>query len=277
MPNAFYYGDLNNIKVSNPTIGQWFNTAGCVLPGQAGPGDVAGSARPALHGGLGQAHRHPARHLPGAHHAAVRRRRPQSHVRPAEWQPGRDFKFKIKDHPVTFQVRGDVLNVMNHSLYGRRQHRRDQRRRHLRRDYLRFHGSESLHPDSGPYPLVIHPARANLNGVPALRLGDAVSVFTMANRTSPLQIRTDCLRDVCGLPSRAPRGHAVGRCRPCDPARPPVAARSLAHLVRLRAPPSNTTRCCTARSGWSIGSGAMRFSGYHLSTSRCTRWRPAWW
>ena len=30
----------------------------------------------------------------------------------------RDFKFNLKEHPLTFQVRGDVLNVMNHSFLG---------------------------------------------------------------------------------------------------------------------------------------------------------------
>ena len=30
----------------------------------------------------------------------------------------RDFRFSVKDHPITFQVRGDVLNVMNHSYMG---------------------------------------------------------------------------------------------------------------------------------------------------------------
>ena len=30
----------------------------------------------------------------------------------------RDFRFMIKDHPLTFQVRGDVLNVENHSFLG---------------------------------------------------------------------------------------------------------------------------------------------------------------
>ena len=30
----------------------------------------------------------------------------------------RDFRFRAKDHPITFQVRGDVLNVMNHSYMG---------------------------------------------------------------------------------------------------------------------------------------------------------------
>jgi len=40
-PNPFYYGHLNNIKVDNPTLDHWFNTAGCVLSSSvAGPGDV---------------------------------------------------------------------------------------------------------------------------------------------------------------------------------------------------------------------------------------------
>jgi hypothetical protein len=32
--NIFYYGDLDNIRLSDKSLGQWFNNAGCVLPGQ---------------------------------------------------------------------------------------------------------------------------------------------------------------------------------------------------------------------------------------------------
>jgi hypothetical protein len=30
----------------------------------------------------------------------------------------RDFRFKVKEHAITFQLRGDALNVMNHSYFG---------------------------------------------------------------------------------------------------------------------------------------------------------------
>jgi len=29
----------------------------------------------------------------------------------------RDFRFNIKERPITFQLRGDVLNVLNHSYF----------------------------------------------------------------------------------------------------------------------------------------------------------------
>ena len=45
MPNTFYYGDVNNIKVSDPAISQWFNTIGCVqTSAQEGPGDTVAPA-----------------------------------------------------------------------------------------------------------------------------------------------------------------------------------------------------------------------------------------
>jgi hypothetical protein len=119
MPNAFYNGDINNIKISNQTIGQWFNTAGCLLPGQTlGPGDVAvplgqpctsgWDKRTAMQPGTYQARVTPL-YVDGV-------RNPNFGQLNASL--GRDFKFNIKDHPLTFQFRGDVLNVMNHSYMG---------------------------------------------------------------------------------------------------------------------------------------------------------------
>jgi hypothetical protein len=119
LPNTFYYGDLNNIKVANPQIGQWFNTAGCVLPGQTlGPGDVAvplgtpctsgWEKRTAMQPGTYQARAMPL-YLDGL-------RNPNAGQLNGSLM--RDFRFMIKDHPLTFQVRGDVLNVENHSFLG---------------------------------------------------------------------------------------------------------------------------------------------------------------
>jgi hypothetical protein len=119
MPNGFYYGDINSIKEANPAIGQWFNTAGCLLPGQPlGPGDVAvplgqpctqgWEKRTAMQPGTYQA-----RSLP-FYVDGVRN--------PSAGQLNgsliRDFKFTVREHPVYFQVRGDIENVMNHSFMG---------------------------------------------------------------------------------------------------------------------------------------------------------------
>lgn len=30
----------------------------------------------------------------------------------------RDFRFDVKDHPITFTMQAEVLNVMNHSYFG---------------------------------------------------------------------------------------------------------------------------------------------------------------
>jgi hypothetical protein len=119
MPNAFYYGDVNNIKVANPTIGQVFNTTGCVLTAaQAGPGDsVVAAGQPCTSGwdkrtstqlGTFQARTMPL-YVDGV-------RNPNFGQLNGSLM--RDFKFKVKDQAVTFQVRGDVLNVMNHSYMG---------------------------------------------------------------------------------------------------------------------------------------------------------------
>lgn len=118
MPNTFYYGNPENIKLSNPTLGEWFNTAGCVLPGQPmGPGDTAvplGSPctsgwekRTAMQPGTYQARVTPL-------YMDVR----NPNFGQLNGSLARDFSFNVKDHPITFQVRGDILDVMNHSYMG---------------------------------------------------------------------------------------------------------------------------------------------------------------
>jgi hypothetical protein len=119
LPNAFYYGDLNAIKLSNPTIGEEFNTAGCVLSAaQAGPGDVVVPlGQPCTSGwdkrvgaqpGTYQARVLPF-YVPGV-------RNPSYGV--TNLSVMRDFRFNIKEHPLTFQVRGDALDLENHSNLG---------------------------------------------------------------------------------------------------------------------------------------------------------------
>jgi hypothetical protein len=119
MPNAFYYGNPNNIKESNPTIGQWFNTAGCLLPGQTlGPGDVAVPLGQACPSGWDKR----TAMQPGTYQARVMPMYVNGVRNPNMSQLNgslsRDFRFNIREHPLTFQLRGDVLNLENHSYMG---------------------------------------------------------------------------------------------------------------------------------------------------------------
>lgn len=119
MPNAFYYGDPNNIKIANPTIGQMFNTAGCVtsLPAGDTVDTVVSAGQPCTSGWDKRG-----TYQPGTYQARVMPlyvdgvRNPNADHLNGSLQ--RDFRFKVKDQAVTFQVRGDVLNVMNHSFLG---------------------------------------------------------------------------------------------------------------------------------------------------------------
>ncbi len=118
MPNATYYGPLSNIKESNPTLGQWFNTAGCVLPGQTmGPGDVAvplgqpctsgWDKRTAMQPGTYQE-----RSMP-LYVAGVR----NPNAGQLNGSMARDFTINLRERPLIFNVRCDVFNVMNHSFF----------------------------------------------------------------------------------------------------------------------------------------------------------------
>ncbi len=119
MPNAFYYGNPANLKLSNPTLGEWFNTAGCVLPGQTmGPGDVAVAAGQPCTSGWDKR----TAMQPGTYQARVTPLYVDGLRNPGWGQLNgslmRDFTFSLKDHPLTFNVRADVLNVENHSYFG---------------------------------------------------------------------------------------------------------------------------------------------------------------
>jgi len=119
MPNGFYYGNPDSIKLANPTLGEWFNTAGCVLPGQPmGPGDTAVPlGQPCTSGWEKRTAMQP-----GTYQARVMPLYVDGVRNPSFGQLNgslaRDFKFNIKEHPLTFQIRGDVLNIMNHSFMG---------------------------------------------------------------------------------------------------------------------------------------------------------------
>lgn len=118
MPNAFYYGNVANIKLENPTLGEWFNTAGCIAPGQtAGPGDVVVPLGQPCTSGWDK--RTAAQ--PGTYQARVMPLYVNGVRNPAYGQMNgslaRDFRFSVREHPIIFQLRGDVLNVENHSYF----------------------------------------------------------------------------------------------------------------------------------------------------------------
>ncbi len=118
MPNAFYYGNTANIKLSDPSLGEWFNTAGCITSTQiGGPGDVVvPNGQPCTSGWDKRTS-----YQPGTYQARIMPLYVQGVRNPAYGQMNaslsRDFRFGIKDHPLTFQVRGDILNVENHSYF----------------------------------------------------------------------------------------------------------------------------------------------------------------
>jgi hypothetical protein len=119
MPNGFYYGDPNSIKIANPSIGQEFNTAGCVLPGATmGPGDTAVPLGTPCTSGWEKR----TAYQPGTYQVRAMPLYVDGVRNPSADQLNgslsRNFRFKVKDQAVTFQLRGDVLNVMNHSFMG---------------------------------------------------------------------------------------------------------------------------------------------------------------
>jgi hypothetical protein len=118
MPNAFYYGNPANIKLANPTLGEWFNTAGCVAPGQAaGPGDtVVPLGQPCTSGWEKRT-----AYQPGTYQARVMPLYVDGVRNPAYGQTNaslaKDFRVNVREHPITVQLRADVLNVLNHSYF----------------------------------------------------------------------------------------------------------------------------------------------------------------
>jgi hypothetical protein len=117
LPNAFYYGNLNDIKVSNPTLGNWFNTSGCVLS-NPGPGDVVVPAGQPCSSGWDKR----SGLQPGTYQARVLPRFLDGLRNPnyghLDASLARDFAFSVREQPITFSLRADVLNVMNHSFFG---------------------------------------------------------------------------------------------------------------------------------------------------------------
>ena len=118
LPNGFFYGDLNSLVIKDPTLGHWFNTAGCVLTAaQAGPGDtVVPLGQPCTQGWDKRVGAQPstymARVLPYYVDGLRGPNYGQTNVSMAK-----NFRVNIREHPLNFQLRGDALNVMNHSYF----------------------------------------------------------------------------------------------------------------------------------------------------------------
>ena len=119
LPNGFFYGDLNSIPIKDPTLGHWFNTTGCVLTAaQAGPGDtVVPLGQPCTQGWDKRTGAQPgtyqARVLPYYVNGLRAPNYGQTNVSVAK-----NFRINIKEHPLDVQLRGDALNIMNHSYFG---------------------------------------------------------------------------------------------------------------------------------------------------------------
>jgi hypothetical protein len=111
----FYYGDVNGIKIDNPTFDHYFNTAGCVsTAAAAGPGDTVVGSGPCTQGwekrtGLGPA-TFQARSFP----TNIDGLRGPGYQ---QWNTSVTRKFKIKER-LGFETRLDTLNLLNHSFLG---------------------------------------------------------------------------------------------------------------------------------------------------------------
>jgi hypothetical protein len=110
--NVYYYGDPNSIKIDNPTIGQYFNTSGCVQSTALSPGDsVVGTGactsgfekRSAFAAPSNYQYRTMPNNIDGLRGPGV-----------TEWDANITRDFKIRER-LSFQARVDMLNVLNHS------------------------------------------------------------------------------------------------------------------------------------------------------------------
>ena len=113
--NNFYYGDVNKIKLDNPTFDNYFNTAGCVAsPAAAKPGDIVITdlSQPCTQGfekrsgaisGTYQANSFPP-YIDGLRAAGYQ-----------QWNTSVTREFRIYE-TLRFRMRLDVLNLLNHSF-----------------------------------------------------------------------------------------------------------------------------------------------------------------
>jgi hypothetical protein len=114
--NYFYYGDVNKIKIDNPTFDRYFNTAGCVASSSAaGPGDiVVPVGQPCTQGFDKRAQSQPAAYQARTFPAVIDGLRGPGYQ---QWNASVTRTFKIRER-LTFRVRLDALNLLNHSFVG---------------------------------------------------------------------------------------------------------------------------------------------------------------
>lgn len=113
--NLFYYGDPSNITKGPRTIGEWFNTAGCVASAAAaGPGDTVVPAGQACTSGFEK--RSAAQ--PGAYQADLFPTLLSGVNGPSmnEWNASLQREFRIKER-MRLDLRADAQNLMNHPIF----------------------------------------------------------------------------------------------------------------------------------------------------------------
>jgi hypothetical protein len=112
--NSFYYGDPNQIKLSNPTYGEWFNTAGCVASAAAaGPGDiVVPVGQPCTQGWEKRSGLTPGTYQWRTFPVQIGGLRGPGYQ---QWNGSVSRNIRFKER-YTFNMRLDVLNVFNHSF-----------------------------------------------------------------------------------------------------------------------------------------------------------------
>lgn len=113
--NLFYYGDINNIKLADKSLGQWFNSAGCVLPGQkrvANDIEVPAS-QPCTQGFEKRTSRTPA-----AYQARVFPNRIEGlrQDMTSQWNTNVQKNITLREG-ITMQLRLDALNLQNRSQF----------------------------------------------------------------------------------------------------------------------------------------------------------------
>jgi hypothetical protein len=110
--NIFYYGDVNNIKIDNPTPDRWFNNSGCVNTTAVAPGDsvvgtgacTSGFEKRSTNTPNSYQYRTMPNNVDGLRTAGFH-----------NWNASlmRDIKIREK---LTFQARLDAMNFLNHSV-----------------------------------------------------------------------------------------------------------------------------------------------------------------
>jgi hypothetical protein len=109
----FYYGDVNQIKIDNPTFDRYFNTAGCVASAAAaGPGDTVVPSGPCTQGWEKRSGFTPGTYQMRSFPANVGGLRGPGYQ---QWNSNLSRNFKIRER-LTFQARLDVFNLTNHSF-----------------------------------------------------------------------------------------------------------------------------------------------------------------